>query len=54
MADNRRLLALLETAYTAARYGDTEYDWETVDQAFHVVEGLLRLLDGVTRRVKMG
>lgn len=54
VADNRRLLALLETAYTAARGGDTEYDWETVSQASQAVEELVRLLEGVARRVKMG
>lgn len=32
-ADERSVLAELEYAYTAARYGDTEYDWDTVDRA---------------------
>ncbi len=31
VADERAALTELEYAYTAARYGDTDYDWDTVN-----------------------
>ncbi len=54
VAGHRRILALLELAYTAARYGDTEYDWDSVRAALEAVKELIGLLDRVAERVKLG
>ncbi len=54
VARRRRILALLELAYTAARYGDTDYDWDSVHAALEAVKELIGLLDRVAGRVKLG
>jgi len=54
VAKRRRILAVLELAYTAARYGDTDYDWNNVRAALEAVKELIGLLDRVAGRVKLG
>ncbi len=51
---NRRILIMLEEAYTMSRYGDVEYTRSEADRATVIVEELLNLLEEVCRNAKLG
>ncbi len=54
IARKRSLLIEAEEAYTLARYGEEGYSGEDAEALVGLAEELVRLLEGVSRRVKLG
>jgi len=52
--ENRRLLARIEEAYTMGRYGDVEYTRDDVEKALSLAKELIKLLEEISRCVKLG
>ncbi|WP_048192254.1 HEPN domain-containing protein [Pyrolobus fumarii] len=54
VAKHRGLLIEAEEAYTLARYGEVGYSEADAARMTSLAESLIRMLEGVAKRVKMG